>query len=176
MFCTTVNSHARFTQSALAAMVLAVVCLATVGNLARAEQQKSPDKPEQVNAEALATMVQSFSKVEKQEHPWGWIRWIMNSKLDPKSKMTFGVVFIKPNQTNPLHIHPNCEEHLYVLSGSCEHRLGKETVVLKKGDVIRIPAGVPHKARTFEKEPPKAVIVYSSGDRQFKVVEDQPKQ
>ena len=41
--------------------------------------------------------------------------------------------------------------------------------MLKKGDVIRIPAGVPHKARTFEKEPMEAIIVYSSGDRQFEV-------
>ncbi len=135
-------------------------------------EEKEADAPEKVDAAALARMVQSFDKVEKQEHPWGWIRWLMNSKLDPKSEMTFGLVKIEAGQRNPLHVHPNCEELLYVLSGSCEHRLGKTTCVLKEGVVIRIPAGVPHFARTFDKEAMTAVIVYSSGDRQFKIVQE----
>lgn len=46
---------------------------------------------------------------------------------------------------NPLHSHPNCEEILYV--GSCEHKLGDETVRLGPGSAIRIPRGVRHWAR-----------------------------
>jgi len=163
----------NFAKFTLAAAILAVLSMAMVDNLAGAKQETG-EQPETITAESLKAMLQHFGKVEKQEYPWGWIRWMMNSKLDPNSKMTFGIVFVKPNQTNPMHVHPNCEEHLYVLSGSCEHSLGKEKVTLKKGDVIRIPAGVAHNARTFEKQPLKAVIVYSSGDRQFKVVEDKP--
>ena len=130
--------------------------------------------PPKIDAAAMATLVQSFDKVEVQEHSWGWLRWLMNSKLDPKAEMTFGLVEINAGQRNPMHVHPNCEEQLYVLSGSCEHVLGKQTCVLKAGDVIRIPAGVPHYARTFDKEPMRAVIVYSSGDRQFVVVDEKP--
>jgi len=173
MRCKVIDSNVRFTKSCLATVVLAAVLLAAAGSPTEADQ-KSSDEPAKVDAKAMATLVQSFDKVEKQKHPWGWIRWLMNSKLDPKAEMTLGIVVIKPGQANPMHIHPNCEEHLYVLSGSCEHRLGQETVVLKKGDVIRIPAGVPHMARTFEKKSLKAIIVYSSGDRQFEVVEEKP--
>jgi quercetin dioxygenase-like cupin family protein len=96
----------------------------------------------------------------------------MSSKLDPQAEMTFGIVHLKAGQINPLHVHPNCEEQLYVLSGSCEHWIGEKTILLKKGDLIRIPAGVPHKARALAKEPLEAVIVYSSGDRQFEVVQE----
>ncbi|NQU22804.1 MAG: cupin domain-containing protein [Candidatus Nealsonbacteria bacterium] len=96
----------------------------------------------------------------------------MNSKLDPDAEMTFGIVQVNAGQANPPHVHPNCEEHLYVLSGSCEHWIGKQKIVLKAGDVIRIPQGVPHKARTFDKEGMRAIIVYSSGDRQFELVDE----
>jgi quercetin dioxygenase-like cupin family protein len=137
-----------------------------------APEEKSPVKKPTIDAAALATMLQNFDKVEVQEYPWGWIRWLMSSKLDPDAKMTFGVVEVRAGQSNPPHIHPNCEEVLYVLSGSCEHRIADKTLVLKAGDVLRIPAGVPHAARTFEKEAMRAVIVYSSGDRQFVEVDE----
>jgi len=153
----------------------ALLLIASIG-LVAAGSAAAEDRPaktsEKIDARSLATMVQSFDKVEKIEYPWGWIRWLMSSKLDPKAEMTFGLVEINPGQRNPTHIHPNCEEILYVLSGSCEHWLGKEKCVLKAGDVIRIPTGVPHCARTFEKEGMRAVIVYSSADRQVQEVEE----
>jgi len=121
------------------------------------------------SGEVVKITVQEFDKVEVQQYPWGWIRWLMNSQIDPKSEMTFGVVFIKPNQSNPLHLHPNCEEALHVLEGSCEHRLGDKWVKLKKGDTIRIPQGAHHAARTGD-ESCRAVIVYNTGDRQFEPV------
>jgi quercetin dioxygenase-like cupin family protein len=153
--------------------LIASICVVTAGSAATGKKrERKPYTPPEIDAKALTTMLQHFDKVEKQEHPWGWIRWLMNDKLDRKSKMTFGVVEINAGQTNPLHVHPNCEELIYIISGSCEHRLGSQTVTLKTGDVLRIPRGVPHKAETSEKEPVQAVIVYSSGDRQFEVVEE----
>lgn len=128
-----------------------------------------PAKAPQVDAAMLARLVQSFDKVEKQEYPWGWIRWLMNADLDPQSTMTLGVVEVRAGQSNPAH--GNCDEILYVLSGSCEHRVGNEVVVLKAGDVMRIPAGVPHSAKTFD-QPMRAVVVYNTGRREFTVVED----
>ena len=117
-------------------------------------------------------MMQSIDKVEVQEFDWGWIRWLMNDKLDSESEMTFGLVQLNAGANNPAHLHPNCEEHLYVLSGKCEHRIGDKTVVLKKGDLLRIPTGMPHAAKVIGDEPMLAVIVYSSGDRQFEAVEE----
>jgi mannose-6-phosphate isomerase-like protein (cupin superfamily) len=120
----------------------------------------------------LDKLVQHSEQSKKVEFPWGWIRWVMNADVDPKAEMTFGIVHVKAGQTNPVHIHGNCEEILYMVSGSCEHKIGDKAVVLKAGDVIRIPRGVTHSARTFDKEPMQAIIVYNAGRRDFQVVEE----
>lgn len=163
---------ARRRRLGYVAMVAISVAACTIALGFAAPKEKPPMTKPTIDAAALATMLQNFDKVEVQEYPWGWIRWLMNSKLDPASEMTFGIVEIRAGQSNPTHVHPNCEEILYVLSGSCEHRMAGETFVMKAGDVLRIPAGVPHGARTFEKEGMRSVIVYSSGDRQFVVVDE----
>jgi quercetin dioxygenase-like cupin family protein len=107
-----------------------------------------------------------FGEIEVQEYPWGWIRWTMNAKLDGNSKMTFGVVYIKPNQTNPLHLHPQADEILHVVEGSCEHRMGDKWVKLQPGDTIRIPKGIAHNARTLD-EACRVVVVYDTGERKM---------
>jgi len=124
-----------------------------------------PPRKEDVK-KIMEISVQHFDKVEQVKYPWGWIRWLMNSKLDPGAAQTFGVVEIAAGQRNSLHMHPNCEELLYVLSGSCKHRIGDKSVVLKPGDIARIPAGVAHRAIVLGNEPMRAVVSYSSGDRQ----------
>lgn len=53
---------------------------------------------------------------------------------------------IAPGVTAPWHTHPG-EEIIYVLEGSLEYQLkGQAPVVLKAGDVLFVPHGVPHKA------------------------------
>ncbi len=154
-----------------AAVLIAGMLAPSAGGTMAADAQK----PAAAEAKLIAPLVQSFDKAEEIKYPWGWIRWLMSSKINPESEMTFGIVRVNPNVVNPAHVHPNCEEHLHVLSGSCEHRVGKKWFTLKKGDTIRIPTGVPHQARTL-KEPLLAVIVYSSGDRQFELAEEGEKE
>jgi quercetin dioxygenase-like cupin family protein len=123
-----------------------------------------PQKQQGGSAVATA-IVQHFDKEAVEKYPWGEIRWMMNNKLDPQSAQTFGVVQINAGQKNAMHSHPNCEEILYVLSGSCEHLVGDKKVVLHPGDLIRVPVGVKHQATVIGNEPFRAVISYSSGDR-----------
>lgn len=56
-------------------------------------------------------------------------------------------VDIDPGKTAPKHRHPG-EEIVYVLEGQMQYQLeGKPPVTLKAGDVLFIPAGVPHTAK-----------------------------
>lgn len=158
----------RVACCAVRLVLVMTVCLAS-DRLAQGDEKVTESVPT-IDATALRTMLQNFDKVEQQEYPWGWIRWLMNAKLDPAAKMTLGVVQVNAGQGNPLHMHPNCEEVLYMLAGSCEHRIAGETVILKPGDVLRIPTGVPHAAKVLGTEPMRALIVYSSGERQFVLV------
>ena len=116
--------------------------------------------------------VRSLEAISKLEFSWGWIRWMMNSQIDPNAEQTFGIVELSPGQQNPLHSHPNCEEVLYVVSGSCRKTVGDKTHLMKPGDLVRIPTGVPHRAVTVGEEPMLAVIVYSSADRQMVIHEE----
>jgi mannose-6-phosphate isomerase-like protein (cupin superfamily) len=143
--------------------VLLTVCLVSsrIG-FAQAERIRAND----ANTAAQAA-VQHFADVPEVKYPWGWIRWLMNGKIDPEASQTLGIVQINPGQRNPLHMHPNCEELLYVISGSAENIIGNSKVTIGPGDLVRIPKGVPHQAITIGNEPFRAVISYSSNDRQI---------
>ena len=106
-----------------------------------------------------------------QETSWGRIAWLVSGETMPGAKQTFGVVTITPGQRNPLHLHPNCEELLYVISGECLHRLGAAKIHLKPGNVIRIPCGVAHWAECTSPEPLVAVISFSAPDRRTETLE-----
>jgi mannose-6-phosphate isomerase-like protein (cupin superfamily) len=110
--------------------------------------------------------VTHLNQTPEQPYSWGQIHWLMGDKIDPDAKQTFGIVTINPGQKNALHMHPNCEELLYVLSGSGSSRVADQTVELHPGDLIRVPAHTLHQAIVSSKEPLVAVISYSSGDRQ----------
>lgn len=156
------------TSWSLAAVV--VVSFMAVSAARAAEATSIADQGKGAQA-AMPITLQKFDEVKVQEFPWGWIRWLINDQVDPAAEMTFGLVFIKPQQTNPLHVHPNSAEYLHVLEGSCEHRVGDRWVTVKAGDTIRIPAGVKHNARTKD-EPCRAVIVYNTGKRQMVPVQE----
>jgi mannose-6-phosphate isomerase-like protein (cupin superfamily) len=133
--------------------------LVTIFSMAQTNLEKPPKMPN------VNVVVQHFDKEAEVKYPWGAIRWMMDSKIDRDAAQTFGIVQINAGQRNTLHSHPNCEEILYVLSGSCEHIVGNKKVVLHAGDLIRVPVGVPHQAIVTGNEPLRAVISYSSGDR-----------
>jgi quercetin dioxygenase-like cupin family protein len=122
-------------------------------------------------ARPLAQCVQSFDKVAEEKTAWGSLRWLMNAKLDPASGITLGDVTLNPGQSNPLHVHGNSDEVIYVLSGTCEQRVGHQTVILKAGDALRIPPGVPHTAKVLGNVPMRSVVVYNTGERQFTPVQ-----
>jgi quercetin dioxygenase-like cupin family protein len=139
-----------------------ILCGVVVAGLSLAQCGTSP---KDVRKMIKAVSVQNFDKVKEVQYPWGWIRWLMSSELDGEAAQTFGIVQINAGQKNPLHSHPNCEELLYVLAGSCEHVVGDKKVVLHAGDLLRVPMGVPHQATALGNEPMRAVISYSSADR-----------
>ncbi|TVY07924.1 cupin domain-containing protein [Paenibacillus cremeus] len=100
------------------------------------------------------------------EENWGRIQWLCGKEIDPEAEMTFGMVYINAGVSNPRHVHPNCEEFIFVLSGECDHTLGDESFHLEPGMMLRIPRGVPHNAKTTSWEPCRMIIAYSSADRQ----------
>ena len=108
---------------------------------------------------------------EADAFPWGAIRWLHSGQINEGAEQPFGFVFINAEDQNPPHYHPNCEEVLYVLSGTCTHTYGDDEYELGPGDSILVPQGVVHHAINKGWEPLRAIISFSSGDRETEFLE-----
>ena len=111
----------------------------------------------------------SASEVEaaRDDTSWGSLRWLANQDVGNAEGLTLGRVVIKRGQSNPRHCHPSSEEVLYLLTGRLEHTLGGETFTLGPGDVLSIPPGVFHNARSTGDEDAEMIVAYSTGKRDF---------
>lgn len=118
------------------------------------------------------TVIRSAGQVEPTPLSWGQLVWLIGEEHTPGAEQTFGVVTIAPGKRNPLHMHPNCEELLYVIEGEADHKLGDKMFHIEAGDVIRIPRGVPHWAQAKGDTPLVAVISFSAPDRRTENLED----
>jgi quercetin dioxygenase-like cupin family protein len=114
----------------------------------------------------LATIVDLKDKDHVLDMNWGKIQWLCCNEIDSDAEMTFGVVYILAGESNSRHVHPNCEELIFVLSGECDHTLGDETYHLTPGQMLRIPRNVPHNAITTSWEPCRMIIAYSDPNRE----------
>lgn len=69
----------------------------------------------------------------------------------PGKEMVQARIDIAPGVLAPAHTHPG-EEVIYVLEGVFEYQLdGQAPKVLRAGEVLFIPAGVPHSAKNIGK-------------------------
>jgi mannose-6-phosphate isomerase-like protein (cupin superfamily) len=64
----------------------------------------------------------------------------------------------------PGHVHTECEEVIFILSGQGEIKIGGETFPMKIGDAILLPTGVPHLIRNTGKEVMRMACSFSSND------------
>jgi len=97
---------------------------------------------------------------------WGDLKWLCNGRLLPGAGQTLGLCHILAGQANPPHYHPNCEELLYMLSGTGQHRLGDNWIAVRPGSTVRIPLGMPHQLVNDGAESITCLVAFSSGDRQ----------
>jgi quercetin dioxygenase-like cupin family protein len=98
---------------------------------------------------------------------FGSVDWVVRAGYPEGTGLTVGLAVFNGGSSNAEHIHPDCEEIVYVLEGEVEHTLGEQSTVLLAGDLIVVPRGVPHRLLNRGAAPMRAYIVFSSPDRQF---------
>jgi quercetin dioxygenase-like cupin family protein len=98
---------------------------------------------------------------------FGSVHWAVRQDHPPGAEQTIGLATFNAGKSNVEHIHPNCEEVVYVLDGEVEHTLGGQTARLRAGDLIVVPRNVPHRLINTSDTACRAYIVFSSPDRQF---------
>lgn len=84
------------------------------------------------------------------------------------NKKTFGSKYsevilgeIYPGGEAEEHSHNDCEQGMFILSGTGKFEVGDKTAELGMGHAVFIPIGVSHKVRATGNEPLKFVLFYS---------------
>jgi len=72
------------------------------------------------------------------------------AKFIHSENMTFANWTIEEGASFPEHNHPH-EQVLIMLEGALEIKVGRETKVIKPGDVTIIPPNMPHMGKAIEK-------------------------
>lgn len=98
---------------------------------------------------------------------FGSVHWAAREGDPAGAEQTIGLAIFDAGKSNVEHIHPDCEEVVYVLDGAVRHTLGDQETVLKAGDLIVVPRNVPHRLINDGDAPVRTYIVFSSPDRQF---------
>jgi len=109
-------------------MALSVMAMASLGSSVLTAQGARPNWP-------------GTSRTDLQRHDLGIKGWeSLQARVD-----------FEPGSFATRHKHPG-EEIIYVLEGSLEYQIdGSPPVVLKRGDVLFVPAGAIHSARNVGK-------------------------
>ncbi len=98
---------------------------------------------------------------------FGSVQWAVREGHPVGAEQTIGLAIFDAGKSNVEHTHPNCEEIVYVMEGEVVHTLGDQTTVLRAGDLIVVPRDVPHHLINNSDAACKAMIIFSSPDRQF---------
>jgi quercetin dioxygenase-like cupin family protein len=98
---------------------------------------------------------------------FGSVRWVAREDDPPGAEMTAGIAVFDAGKANVEHVHPNCEEIVYILEGIVEHTLGGQQTTLRTGDLIVVPRDVPHQLINNNDAPARAIVVFSSPRREF---------
>lgn len=113
----------------------------------------------------IADLTTRRAGADRVDFDWGHILWLDGSDLTEGKGLTVGQVTIKAGAQNSEHYHPNCNEALYLLAGRLRHSLGTEETTLEPGDLLHVPRGEPHVAKSIGTADATAVIVYDSDSR-----------
>ncbi|RME36935.1 MAG: cupin domain-containing protein [Deltaproteobacteria bacterium] len=97
----------------------------------------------------------------------------MQMLLSPEETPNFAMrcFTIEPGGFMPLHTN-SVEHEQYVLQGRAEVRFGDETRTVAAGDVVFIPAGLPHSYRTLDSEPFRFICLVPNRQDDIRLVDD----
>jgi quercetin dioxygenase-like cupin family protein len=109
------------------------------------------------------------TEAEIKNHEWGSLRFFAGTEISGTKGISAARVIINKGVANTRHSHPSCDEILYLLTGKLKHYVGDTAYDMVAGDSIAIPAGVPHYAINTGDVDADMIVMYSSGERDFKL-------
>lgn len=83
-------------------------------------------------------------EMEVEQLPWGPHDWLCRPGITDAEDLLLVRVHMPPGEAHKFHKHPEMEEIIYVLSGTCEQWVDREMQILKPGQIAHIPKDVVH--------------------------------
>ncbi len=104
---------------------------------------------------------------------WGKRTWLSLPSFTGTKSLIVIVVDLQPGFGHNFHIHPNQEEHVYVLNGEIEQWLETEKQILTTGDSTFIPSNTVHASFNVSDEPVKvlAILGPAIGEEGYELIE-----
>ena len=84
------------------------------------------------------------AEMEVEELPWGPHEWLCRPGLTEAEGLLLVRVRMPPGKGHAFHRHPAMEEIIYVVSGTAEQWVDRESRTLGPGDIAHIPMDVVH--------------------------------
>ena len=106
-------------------------------------------------------------------HPWGVIEWLAGAEIGNSAELSIARVVLDAGSAMEPHVHGNCEESVFVVSGTVECASSGRTTVLEEGEQAIIGRGDVHVLRNPNPEPTELLLSYSSAAREFAFAPDQ---
>lgn len=113
-----------------------------------------------------------MSAVVRTEFSWGTIEWLAGADVGNSNELSLARMSLQPGKANDLHRHGNCEESVYVVSGTIECMAGDAAVTLAPGENTVVPRDAEHLLRNVGNEPAELLLSYSSAEREFSLADD----
>lgn len=105
------------------------------------------------------------------EFSWGVIDWLAGAEVGNSSELSLAKMSLLAGCETDTHLHDNCEEAVYVISGAIDCVADRSTHPLMAGDHMVVPRGVLHQLRNSGGGPAELVLSYSSATRNFTLAE-----
>jgi len=93
-----------------------------------------------------------------QRFPGVMRREMVNEAMGARG-LTVGELVMAPGSSMSPHIHTN-EEAMVITEGELEASLNDEVCMVKSGDAVLAPAGIPHGVRNLSSAPARVVFIH----------------
>ena len=115
--------------------------------------------------------VVKVDEVKFHEVAWGLTKYIIGPESAGSEKLEVRITEYLPGYTHKLHVHPNQEEVIYVLSGKGVSETESGKLEIGPGSVAFVPAGVAHATQNSSSTESMTAIIMKSppGDEEVKM-------
>lgn len=107
----------------------------------------------------------------RNEYPWGVLEWLAGAEVGNSQELSIARMWLPPGNETDAHLHNNCEESVYVLTGELECLVGGVAVRLPRGGHTVVPRGSVHRLRSLGEETAELLLSYSSAEREFELAQ-----